>query len=124
MLGKVRYQLYREEKKNDNIFSNITVTTKDSTGKKDIQNDSLANLFMEMLSNIKPSKSAYEKYIFTLRKALLFSDDANYSSMMLRAYKYDVEIDSNVSNKALKYFEAAEEEFKEKNLEERRSKKW
>lgn len=117
LLGKIRYQLYREEKKNDNIFSNITVTTKDSTGKKDIQNDSLANLFMEMLSNIKPSKSAYEKYIFTLRKALLFSDDAYYSSMMLRAYKYDIEIDSNVSNKALKYFEAAEEEFKEKNLE-------
>ncbi|MFZ4401427.1 MAG: tetratricopeptide repeat protein [Bacteroidales bacterium] len=117
LLGKIRYQLYVKSKKSDNLFGNITITTKDSTSTKDIKNDSLANVFMEMLSNIKPSKSAYDKYIFTLRKATLFSNEAYYSSMALRINKVDIEVDTNISPKALKYYNIAEEEFSNKNLE-------
>ncbi len=117
LLAKVRYQLYKDMKKSDNLFSNITITTKDSSGDNDIKNDSLANAFMDLLSKIKPSKAAYEKYIFTLRKALLFSDDAYYSSLILRANYFDKEIDTNISSKAIKYYELAEKEFDEKNLE-------
>lgn len=117
LLGKIRYQLYVNSKKSDNLFGNISVTTKDSTGTKEIKNDSLANVFMEMLSNFKPSKNAFEKYIFTLRKATLFSNEAYYSSMMLRINMVDIEVDTNVKPKALKYFDIAESEFSEKNLE-------
>lgn len=117
LLGKIRHKMYENEKESDNIFGNITVTTNDSSGIKKNNNDSLANVFMEMLSNFKPSKTAYKKYIFTLRKATLFSNEAYYSSMALRIDLFDIEVDSNITSKAMKYYDIAEKEFQNKNLE-------
>jgi tetratricopeptide (TPR) repeat protein len=118
-LCKIRYKEYQDSKLSDNILGgNVTITTKNKDGKiEKAENDSLAKMVMEMLNNVKPSKVAYNKYIYTMRKAILVSDDAFASSSRLRNYFIDKEIDTLVSKKALKYFNDAEEEFGKKNYD-------
>jgi tetratricopeptide (TPR) repeat protein len=116
-LCKIRYKQYTQSKSLDNIFGgDIVVTTKDEKG-KDIKNnnDSLGKNLMKMLNDIKPSKIAYDKYLYTLRQATLLSNDAYYSSQVLRTNFIDEETDTAVSRKALKYFNDAESEFEKKN---------
>jgi len=113
---QVRYGLYEEAKQTDNIFSNITVTTKDSKGKNVVvKDDSLAQSLQKMLAEFTPSKSAYKKFLYTLRKGTLSSRDAQMCSAYLRMLEVDVNVDSNVSKKALSYFNNAETEFGAKN---------
>ncbi len=114
---KIRYQQYLNSKNADNIFGgNITVTTKDEKGKKvEEKDDSLAQSLMKMLNEIKPSKIAFDKYKYTMREATLFSNDAFYSSMLLRTNFVDEPRDTAVGRKALKYFNDAEEKFEKKN---------
>jgi len=116
LLSKIHYKQYKDAKVTDNLFTNLTVTTKDKDG-KEIKNDSLANSVLELIGNIKPSKRAFNKYINTMKKALLTSTDATGCSIILRNYFVDEEIDSVISKKALKYFNDAEEEFSKKNYE-------
>ena len=115
-LSKILYKKYKDAKQTDNLFNNMTVTTKDKDG-KEIKDDSLANSLIDLMSKIKPSKRAFNKYIFTMKKALLTSTDATSCSIVLRNYFVDEEIDSVVTKKALKYFNDAEEEFAKKNYE-------
>jgi len=120
LLIKIRYKEYSDAKALDGMMFNgkISVTTKDKDGNEvKSDNDSLSSALMTMLTSIKPSKKAYNKYIYTLRKALLFSDDAENSSFILRSTMIDPEVDTAVSKKALKYFNNAEEEFAKKNYE-------
>ncbi len=116
LLSKIRYKQYKDAKANDNLFSNMVITTKDKDG-KEIKNDSMANALKDLMSNIKPSKRAFNKYVYTMRKALLTSNDASYCSIILRNYYVDVEIDTALSKKALKYYGEAEEEFSKKNYD-------
>src|ERR1035437_33599 len=118
LLAKILYMQYKSSKQMDNLFGNISVTTKDKNGKEvKKENDTLSNQLVEMLNAMKPSKKAYNKYIYNLRKATLFSNDAYHSSMYLRIYFVDTEVDAALSKKALKYFNDAEEEFSKKNYE-------
>ena len=116
LLSKLRYKSYKDAKATDNLFNNMTITTKDKDG-NEIKDDSLANSVMELMNKIKPSKRAFNKYIYTMKKALLTSTDATGCSIILRNYFVDEEIDSVVSKKAIKYFNDAEEEFGKKNYE-------
>lgn len=116
-LAKLRYKEYKDLKATDGIFSGkISVTTTDKNNKT-IENDSLVNTLRELLNKHSPSKVAYSKYIYTLRKALLSSTDAYNSSSTLRSLYIDAETDTAVSKKALKYFNDAELEFSKKNYE-------
>jgi tetratricopeptide (TPR) repeat protein len=119
MLALVRQKLFEDSKKLDNILGgNIKITTKGADGKEvKSENDSLTKQLSEMLNKFKPSKIAYNKLLYTLRKGLLFSDESYQCSILLRAYLADIEVDTNVSKKALKYFADAEEEFGKKNYE-------
>lgn len=116
LLCKIRYKLYKDAKMSDNLFNNMVITTKDKDG-KEIKNDSMANALKDLMSNIKPSKRAFNKYVFTMRKALLTSNDASYCSIILRNYFVDEEIDTALTKKALKYYNEAEEEFSKKNYD-------
>ena len=94
----------------------VTVTTKDKNGKKvDAGVDSMAQQLAQMLNSMSPSKRALSKYLYTIRKALLHSSEAYQASMIWRLYNIDVEVDSNVSRKAIKYYEDAEKEYEAKN---------
>jgi tetratricopeptide (TPR) repeat protein len=116
LLAEVRYREYKESEKTPNVFGNMTITTKDENGKEiPVENDSLSNKLRELLNKLDPSKMAYSKYIFTLRKGTLLANDAYNSSSLLRSIFVDPEVDTNVSKKALKYFNDAEEEFGKEN---------
>ncbi len=117
-LCSIRYKDYQDAKQTDNLFGNLTITTKDKNG-KDVKSkdDSITKALMSVLSSISPSKVAFSKYVYTLRKALLTSEDAYRASAILRNLYVDVEIDTNVNKKAIKYFNEAEEEFAKKNYD-------
>lgn len=119
-LGKIRYKQYRDAKNYDNLFGgNVVVTTKDKDGNEVKQeDDSLGQKLMTMINSIKPSKKAFNKYIYTLRSATSKSSDAYYSSQMLRNYFIDEEKDTAVSDNAIKNFNEAEDEFGKKNFNE------
>ncbi|MGZ3919587.1 MAG: tetratricopeptide repeat protein [Bacteroidia bacterium] len=117
LLCKIRYKDYQDSKSSDNLFQNISVTTTDKKGKKTSKDDSLSKALLNMLTSISPSKLAYSKYTYTLRKALLTSDDAYLSSALLRNAFVDIDVDTLVSKKALKHFNEAEEEFAKKNYD-------
>lgn len=119
-LSKIRYKQYQNSKSLDNLFGgNVVVTTKDKDGNEvKSENDSLGKNLMEMLNKIKPSQTAYDKYVYTMRRAILTSNDAYYCSQMLRNNFIDEECDTAVSKKALKYFNDAEDEFEKKNYYE------
>jgi tetratricopeptide (TPR) repeat protein len=113
-LVKLRYEAYEDSKKSDNLFANLTITTTDKQGKA-IKNDSLAGELTQLLSNVSPSKTAFNKFLYTARLATASSLDADASSYYLRILMVDQEVDTAVSKKALKFFDDAEEEFSKKN---------
>lgn len=114
-LSKIRYKQYKDSKNMDTVFGNMVITTKDSAGNEIKGNDSLAQRLSELLVTIKPSKKAYNKYIYTLRKATTLANDAYYCSQVLRNNFVDKEVDTAVNKKALNYFDDAEREFEKKN---------
>lgn len=116
-LSKLRYKQYLNSKNMDNIFGgNVVITSTDKDGNKiKPENDTLGNKLMELLNNIKPSKTAFDKYIYTMRRATLSANDAYYCSLLLRNNFIDVAYDTTVSKKALKYFDNAEIQFEKKN---------
>ncbi len=117
-LRMIRYKEYKDSKQSDNLFSNITVTTKDKDGKDVKGGDSLTNALMDMLSKVKPSKVAFNKYIYTLRLGTLMAEDAHNCSVYIRTNFIDPPVDTAVSKKALKYFNNAEDEFQKKNYDQ------
>src|SRR6218665_2493739 len=118
-LARIRYQEYKDSKNADGLMGgNFTITTTDKDGKKTDGNDSLSKQLMELLTSIKPSKVAYNKYKYTLRLANIKTDDSYNNSSLLRIYFVDKPVDTAVGKKALKYFNNAEEEFSKKNYAE------
>lgn len=117
LLAKIKYYNYEQSKKLPNIFQgNISVTTTDEDGNKvEAEDDSLASSLMNLLSTMNPSTAAYNEWLMTLKKATLFSNTAYGASINLRNAVRPVEVDTLVNSKALKYFNQAEEEFKNKN---------
>ncbi|HEY0030178.1 MAG TPA: tetratricopeptide repeat protein [Bacteroidia bacterium] len=116
LLAKIRYKQYKDAKVTDNLFNNVVITTKDKDG-KEIKDDSLANSVRELMTSIKPSKKAFNKYLYTMKDATLTSNDAVHCSIILRNYYVDKEIDTALTKKAVKYFNDGEEEFTKKNYE-------
>ncbi|MEI8202031.1 MAG: tetratricopeptide repeat protein [Bacteroidota bacterium] len=119
LLIKVRVKQYDKAQKTDVFMQgNFTITTKDKDGKEvKAEDDTLAQSLMKMMSEISPSKTAKKKYIDEARRATLICNEAYYASMLLRITFVDPEIDTNVSKKALKYFNDGEDEFENKNYE-------
>lgn len=128
-LCKLRYKEYKDSKMSDNLFGgNVTITTTDKDGKKSTVtadsdgkaegSDSLAVALMDMLTKIKPSQVAYNKYLYTMRLGTLMAQDANECSLLLRINLIDPRVDTAVSKKALNYFNDAEDEFGKKNYEQ------
>lgn len=122
LLAKIRYQQYENSKSLDGMLGNLNVTmtpenVKDEKGKKIKLEDSVVAQVKDMLANYKPSDAAYNKLIYTLRKATLLAPrEAGQSSYMLRNLTVDVEVDSNVNRKALRYYTEAEEQFAKNNF--------
>ncbi len=114
LLLKLRYKDYQDSKATDGLFDNISVTTSDKKGKK-TENDSTTKALVALLTKFSPSKIAFSKYLYTIRQALLSSDDAYQSSALLRSMNIDPQTDTAVSKKALKFFNEAEQEFAKKN---------
>jgi tetratricopeptide (TPR) repeat protein len=121
LFAQLRYSEYQQAKQSDNLFNNMTIVTtqKGKDGKTDtLKNDSLSNQLATMMSNIKPSKRAFNKFLYTLRKATATTLDAGMCSAYLRILTVDPPVDTNVSQKALKYFNDAEAQFGKKNYQQ------
>ncbi len=116
LLSKIKYYNYEKAKELPDLFGdgNISITTKDEDG-NEIKNDSLSNSLANLFAQMNPSKKAYNDWILTLRKATLFSHTAYNCSISLRNIYHVDKVDTMVNDKALKYFNKAEEEFKAKN---------
>lgn len=116
LLGMIRYQQYLNSKSTEGITANFTISSKDEKG-NDVkpENDSLMQQLSSLLKKISLPKMAFSKYMYTLRKATLMSREAWKSSAYLRIANVDVNVDSAVNKKALKYYQEAETEFAEKN---------
>lgn len=84
----------------------------------DGESDSLASELSKLLGNMSLEKMYYRNYINTLRKGLLYSEDAQGCSMYMRLAYFEESVDTNVSKKALKYYNKAEAEFVNKNYNE------
>lgn len=120
LLLALRGEEYQRSKKlrisrSDNKIS-ITASGKDGQ-KLPSGIDSLTKRLESMMNGMDLSKMAWSKYLFTARKALLYSDDAYKSSIAWRMHKVDIDVDSNVNRKALKFYREAEEAFGEKNYQ-------
>ena len=124
MLMTVRYKLYDNVKSlGIDLSGTMNITAKDENGKdistKDSKEmDSLKQQLNELLKNMSPSKIAYAKLLYTMRKSLMYSTDAFECSFYLRKLLVDVDVDSNVSPRALASFKKAEKEFVNKNYNE------
>jgi len=117
LLMKIKLKFYNDAKEKDKPLSfKITTTAKDENGKEvKVDNDSLTQQLSDMLSNYKASRTQYIQFVYTLRKAIMSTNEAVESSFYLRSYLVDIEIDSNVNKKALKYFDEGEKQFVKKN---------
>ena len=114
LLNKIKYYNYEQAKKLPNPFENLSITTTDEDGKK-IENDSLSSSILSLFSKMNPGETAYNDWLLTLRKATISSNTAYTCAINLRNALRSFEVDTLVSSKALKYFNKAEEEFKNKN---------
>lgn len=117
LLAEVRYKEYDESKQSDNVFSNVVVTTTSKNGKDTVKNDTLATKLMSLLSQIKPSKIAFNKFLYTVREGTLMSNEAFFCNFYLRHYYVDIDIDSNIGGKALDYFNQAEAAFSSRDYD-------
>ena len=115
LLAKIRDHQYEESRKMPDLFSNLSVTVVDSTD-NEVKSDSMEINLKKLLSQMSPEKKAYNNYLYTLRQAMLYSENAYYSSIYLRSALRDIEVDSALSTKELTYFKKAEEEFRNKNF--------
>src|SRR6185312_2395069 len=118
LLVSLRYKEYLKAKNEPSPFGGkMTVTVTGKDGKDTIKNDSLANKLMAMLNSISPSKKAFNKFLYTAREATLMTTDCYYASLYLRIFLVDIDVDTNVSDKALRSFNDAETEFTNKNYQ-------
>ena len=115
LLVQVRYKLYEKSKESANLFKSLTVSSSKDGKQIDAKGDTLGRQLMDMLKKMDPSKMAYSKFEYTLRKATLLSPEAWQSSTYMRLLYVDPNIDSNVNKKALRDFEEGEKEFEQKN---------
>ena len=119
LLDQLRFKAYEDAKSEDNLFSGkVVVTTKGKKGKTDtLSNDSLSQKLTAMLSQMKPSKIAFNKFIYTLREGSAFCNTSAYSCFFLRKLFVDIDVDSAVGDKARQYFDDAEKEFQNKSYD-------
>lgn len=119
-LMRLRYKEYTDAQSMDGIFSQLKVTTtvKDENGKEKEGSDSLTKAVLGMLTEISPSKRAYSKYLYTMRKAMACANDAYLCSAKWRALFVDAEVDTAIGKKAMKYYQNAEKEFEKKNYDD------
>lgn len=116
LLAKIRYNSYSFKKKLSALVVNATLTSTNKDGKEETTiDDSLTNLVSDVLSKVDLSKDYYDKYIYTLKRALLNTPEALYCDISLRNELLDVNVDSNISEKALDAFGDAEKEFGNRN---------
>lgn len=96
------------------MFDNISVSvdSKDGDKKKD---DSLANAFMNLFQEVKPSKLAWKETIRICREGMAKSEDCEYVNMYIRMLTIDKNPDTLVSENAHKAFMKGEEAFQKRN---------
>ena len=77
--------------------------------------DTLVNKALDMLQNMDLSQFAYKRFINTCKEAQLRCEYPENASMYMRILFIDEDVDSAVSEKAMRYFNKAENAFGEKN---------
>lgn len=97
----------------DNIFGQITITSSDKDG-NEIENDSLANELLSMLTTMKPAENELFD-ILALGTSCI--QDLERASIIVRVYGFDskIKVGGTTSEKAYKAFQKAEKEFGKKN---------
>lgn len=115
LMAAIREAEYKQAKQYDGLLGDLKMVVKDSAGNEKPADDSLTLSITKVIQSISPSKKAYSKWMYTMRKATCLSREAYMSSAILRKENVDLEIDTNVNKKALKYFNEAETEFANKN---------
>ena len=113
-LINMQLNIYQDKKKYDNIFSNMTITTKDKNG-NEVQNDSLASALKNLLLSVKPSEIYLTQMINSCRKACCLSNESYTASMIIRLFKVDADDNAKINDDAREQFADAEKEFKKGN---------
>ncbi len=113
-MATLHYTKYLASKKDDNLFNNISVTTKDKDG-NNIENDTTVEKFKTLLANFKPSDVAFDRLLLSCREGCIKSNDAYKCSMYLRLFKIDPKVDTGLKRKAIKAYNEAESEFQKQN---------
>jgi tetratricopeptide (TPR) repeat protein len=120
LLVAMRKQDYARSKelRLEGLFSNLVITTKDKDGKEiPADQDTTAARLKALMSEISPGEQARQKYLYFLRQALAHSNEAVGASAMFRIENVDVDVDSNINRKALRYYEEGEKEFTNRNYQ-------
>ena len=115
-LSKLKLFEWELAKREDKGLS-FTLSTTDEDG-NEIQNDSLTNVFAELLGRANPATIAYNEAINSMNLALIHNNTAYMTSIYLRNYSVDQYPDTAISKEAMNYFYKAETEFSKRNFAE------
>jgi tetratricopeptide (TPR) repeat protein len=117
LLSKIKYQEYvNREQYNFEFGGNITVEVEGEENDDEAQK--MAQDLAAMLNGLSPAKVAYHNYINTLRTATLMTNDAYYSSILLRSEKVVINVDSNITDEAYAFYKQGERAFSNRNYHE------
>ena len=112
LLSKIKQKQWNDNKGQRGTYS-ISVE-----GGGDEESQKLANDLAVMMNSMVPAYGLYDEYLNTLRMATLKSNSAYSSAILLRNEKVSINVDTNISEKAIEYYQAAENAFRQENFNE------
>ncbi len=112
LLSKIKQKQWNDNKGQRGTYS-ITVE-----GGGDEESQKMASDLAAMMNAMVPSYAMYDAYVNTLRMATLKSNTAYSSAILLRNEKVSVNVDTNISEKAMVYYQVAEKAFQQGNYNE------
>jgi tetratricopeptide (TPR) repeat protein len=113
-LVTLQLDIYQSKKSLDGLMGNVTITTKGADG-KEVENDTTSQKLAEFFKTFKPSDLYLNNnLLLSCRKACQYTNEAYVASIVIRNKKID-KPNSAYKNDAIKYFNAAEQEFAARN---------
>lgn len=118
ILTAIKERIWQDHKRFDSFLSGNIVVEYEGVENEEQQKKLDSLNLKDLLIQISPSKRAYRDYLFTMKKAVAHSNTAFRSSINLRSLYRTTDVDTNVTEKAIEYFNAGEQEFNRKNYED------